>query len=205
MTAFRDVRLLLLALLLLIMYTLPWLDGGSRALALGAYDLAEWTSLHPAVRGQSPPLLTTLLLRLPLACVAVWVAWWPAPARLWGRLVQGLIALLLTAALLPPLDFFTNSADVNYRQQFMLAVLTLAAVLPGLSLRLARARWGIAALALLLAAASAAAGTTQAASLFDALGLAPRVSAAVPAFASLCLLLSWAATGWRKNKQGSPL
>ena len=59
--------------LLLIAYALPWMMTPTIAgLTNGAYDLAEWTSIHPAVRAD-PLLLTPLLLRLPLVGIA-WLA-----------------------------------------------------------------------------------------------------------------------------------
>ncbi|MCU0513679.1 MAG: hypothetical protein MUE40_14060 [Anaerolineae bacterium] len=50
----------------LLAYLLPWVVNPGAALTPGAYDLAEWVSLTPMARGQSPVLLTPLLLRLPL-------------------------------------------------------------------------------------------------------------------------------------------
>ena len=54
-------RFLLLAL---IAYSLPWVVGPGAALTLNAYDLAEWTSLHPAVRTAALPFALTFGLRL---------------------------------------------------------------------------------------------------------------------------------------------
>ena len=46
-------------------------DKSWQWLKFGAYDLAEWTSLHPSVRSGNPALLTALLLRVPLACLGL--------------------------------------------------------------------------------------------------------------------------------------
>lgn len=109
---------------LLIAYALPWLVNPAAGLTLGAYDLAEWVSLHAGARATTPPLLPVLLLRLPLVLLAFMVASKPA-LHFWLRL---LFVLLASAALLPPLEFFASDmADPNYRQQVVLAAVTLLA------------------------------------------------------------------------------
>ncbi len=117
---------------------LPWVEHPAGALAPNALDLAEWASLHPAVRGGSPPLLLTFLLRLPLALVGVGIAY----AARWGWLPGLVIALTL----LPPLEFFRGaSSDPNFRQGFALAAMAGALVLFSLpARRLAeRVRWAL--------------------------------------------------------------
>lgn len=107
----------------LIAYALPWAQHTTTPLSLGAFDLAEWTSLHPAVRGGSPQLLPTLLLRLPLVLIAL-----AAAASPLSRSLRLLVVLVLAMALLPPFEFFMSDlADPNYRQQFVLAVVTVIA------------------------------------------------------------------------------
>lgn len=154
--------------LMLIGYSLPWLQGPGVSLSPNAYDLAEWSSLHPAARAESPALLTALLLRLPLACIALMLAF-SAPPDTPGRLMFGLGALLLAAALLPPLEFVRAPDDLNYRQQFMLAVVALIGSLVGLSGVLRR--WGrvIAVLALVTGAAASAVGLARGYALFTEL------------------------------------
>lgn len=154
--------------LMLIGYSLPWLQGPGVSLSPNAYDLAEWSSLHPAARAESPALLTALLLRLPLACIALMLAF-SAPPDTQGRLIFGLGALLLAAALLPPLEFVRAPDDLNYRQQFMLAVVALIGSLVGLSGVLRR--WGrvIAVLALVTGAAASAVGLARGYALFTEL------------------------------------
>lgn len=154
--------------LMLIGYSLPWLQGPGVSLSPNAYDLAEWSSLHPAARAESPALLTALLLRLPLACIALMLAF-SAPPDTPGRLMFGLGALLLAAALLPPLEFVRAPDDLNYRQQFMLAVVALIGSLVGLSGVLRR--WGrvIAVLALVIGAATSAVGLARGYALFTEL------------------------------------
>lgn len=111
----------LLVSLALIAYCLPWLLNPGVSLSYGVYDLAEWTSLHPAVRESSPPLLLTLILRLPLIYVTAIVAFSQLPV-----LPRAAFVTIIMVALLPPLEFFTQySGDPNYRQQFALSIVAL--------------------------------------------------------------------------------
>lgn len=107
----------------LIGYFLPWLITPTGGLQMGAYDLAEWSSLIPSVRQSAPFLWSVLALRVPLAIIGVIFSIITAK----NRRTWAIAILLLTAiALLPPLEFFTiYRDDVNYRQQFIIAVCTL--------------------------------------------------------------------------------
>ncbi len=106
-------------------YLLPWVITPTQSLSMGAYDLAEWTSLHPTVRQTLPFLWTTLALRVPLAILGMLLANYIA-SILHGK-VLGLITIFITAiALLPPLEFFTvYRDDPNYQQQFFLVLIAL--------------------------------------------------------------------------------
>lgn len=108
-------------------YVLPWLMGSGAALSFHAYDLAEWTTLMPASYAEMPPLLTAFLLRLPLLCMGVTSAVFSLSQRGWARAVFVGIWLALAAASLPPFEFLSYSDNPNYRQQAVLAALTLAA------------------------------------------------------------------------------
>lgn len=123
-------------LLTLVAYTLPWIVGGGASLTFGAFDLAEWSSLHPATRAMSPILLTSFLLRFPLVCLA-WITAFNAPpypfksANWW---IYGLISLVLVIFSTPPLEFLTtNRDDINYLQQAGLSVLGVIGCGIGLS------------------------------------------------------------------------
>jgi len=71
----------LLAAAALIGYILPWTVNNSAALTLNAYDLAEWLSLHPLSRANTPPLMASFWLRLQLVLI-VWVSLYlPAERR----------------------------------------------------------------------------------------------------------------------------
>lgn len=103
-------------------YFAPWLVVSSGiSLSLGAYDLAEWVSLMLPNR----PLTTMLMLRLPAACLAVLVALIGGRRRwsyTWWLALAGVV--IAAVALLPPFEFLTQRDDVNYRQQFLIAIAT---------------------------------------------------------------------------------
>ncbi len=110
---------------------LPWIITKGAALSSNLYDLAEWTSLDPAVHGMTPPFLTPLLLRATSGLIAVALANRAAilRSRIAGWSLR-VLALMIGVGLLPPFDFLRNSfGDPNYRQQFGVAVITVLAVL----------------------------------------------------------------------------
>lgn len=106
-------------MVVLVAYTLPWVVSPSTALTLGAYDLAEWLSLHPVSR--TTYMLPTLLLRVPLMFLVLLVVFSDAIPR-WLRAVAMIVGC---AALLPPFEFLTQPGDQNYQQQFALVVIVL--------------------------------------------------------------------------------
>ena len=156
-------------------YVLPWVINPGVSLTLGGYDLGEWTSLHEAVRGEQPALLTSFLLRLPLALIAMLIgvaASQPHPPALspggegakrlasppnplsHGRgddkqphsltpspkgegvhrwLLPVLVILLITVALLPPLEILDYPNDPNYQQQALVAGIALVGGFIGVS------------------------------------------------------------------------
>lgn len=108
------------ALLMVLACIQPWVATSSAATSLNVYDLAEWASLHPAVHAESPTLLTSFLLRLSIAWIALAVASMNLP------LVFRLLVVFLTAfALLPPFEFLANTGSENYRQLLLVAMMTL--------------------------------------------------------------------------------
>jgi len=129
--------------LALLCYYLPWYSHATAAFTLHAYDLAEWASLHPAVRSEAPALWTSFLLRLPQVTL-LWAAALLANAAhdprlrtvLWG------VALLIALRFLPPREFLgAASADPNYRQMALLTGLGLAGVALAIPARRLSARW----------------------------------------------------------------
>lgn len=111
----------------LVAYYLPWVVHPVAALTFNAYDLAEWVSLHPEVRGASVPLIAPFLLRAVLGGLALLFCLRALrSATRWVRLAYAGAALWLAITLLPPFDFFRGAwDDPNYRQQFALAIGTL--------------------------------------------------------------------------------
>jgi hypothetical protein len=188
----HPLSLIVLALLLLVAYVLPWqvvpTIGG---LTNGAYDLAEWISIHPAVRGE-PFLLTALLLRLPLVMITWWVgasevrknagaAFMPSVhARPINFIGRAILITLIAIALLPPLEFLTSArSDPNYQQQFALACLAFVGGMAGMMLvtRNGRIIAVIGMVALIIGAAAGAWGLMRALGLTAAFGLDAQVGA----------------------------
>lgn len=128
----RISALFLLFILLLVVYTQPWIVNPGASLSPGGYDLAEWTSVHPAAGGETPPLLTALLLRLPLVCATLTFAFFMVPN--WkNRVLGGMIVALMGVALLPPFEILDDPGNWNYRQQLALAVFTIIGAAFGLT------------------------------------------------------------------------
>ncbi|WP_162910000.1 hypothetical protein [Aggregatilinea lenta] len=137
--------------LALLCYYLPWFVHQSAGFTTNAYDLAEWSSLHPATRSSNPPLLTSFLLRLPhvlLLFAAGIAANGLRDERL--RWIVRAVALLLVLRLVPPVEFFRDeSADPNYRQMLLLTVMGGGLVLVSLVVRPGRAAQGLIAASLM--------------------------------------------------------
>lgn len=165
------MRIYLVAALMLALYLLPWVVNLSASLTPNGYDLAEWTSLHPAARAQTPMLLTSLLLRLPLVCIALVVAF-GAPRRL----SSALVVLIIAAALLPP-EIIPLTDNPNSRQLGALAFGTLIIGMVGVSGVLARYRRWLASGSALIGAVASAVGVLQALELMRGFTLSAQVGA----------------------------
>lgn len=190
---------LILAALLLAAYAAPWLSGGSAALTYGGYDLAEWVSLHPEVRGGNPALWAALLLRLPLTCIALLLALIPARARAqWSDVLRTAGIILLTIAQLPPLEFFTIAqGDVNYQQQFMLALATFILGIGALFAPLGKARAILILLVALAGLACSIGGISEANRLMQSFNIAAAIG--YGAIATPALFLMAAVYGFRRR------
>ncbi len=127
---------LVFILLALTGYLLPWIVAPASSMSLNAFDLAEWTSLHPLQRSSTIPLLAALQLRLHLLILAA-IFTWVSKDILPGAIVAAVV-LLAAAAQLPPPEFVGQLSDGNFRQQFALAC--ASAILPLLMWRLDHAR-----------------------------------------------------------------
>ena len=127
----RTTSALQLAFLIaaLIGFLFPWVIAPSGPMTLNAFDLAEWISLHPSQRHTSPPLLATLLLRLQLAIGCVMFA--AVSAKTTRKRAAASVIIVIALAQMPPPEFVLDPGNLNYRQQFVLA---LASALVGLIL-----------------------------------------------------------------------
>jgi hypothetical protein len=105
-------------LLALVAYHMPWHVHPAAVFSNNAFDLAEAVSLHPTVRAESPTLLTTLLLRIPLiglALIATLTANQLDDER-WRWIWRG-IAVLIVLRLNPPIDFYPFGGGSENDQQ----------------------------------------------------------------------------------------
>lgn len=119
------------ALLGVIAYHMVWQTHKVAAFNSNAFDLAEWVSLHPTVRAESPALFTPLLLRLPLILLAGIMA--AASSVLQAEKAKWLwrgVALLVVLRLNPPTDFYPwGGGSPNDQQLGRLTALGLVVVL----------------------------------------------------------------------------
>jgi len=175
--------------LMLVLYLLPWLVNPSVSLSPNGYDLAEWASLHPAVREATPALLTSLLLRLPLACLALLIAFTTRRG-----LLPALIVLIAAAALLPPPEFVKALDDPNYRQQAALALFTLIGGAVGFSGQLPRARHWIAVGISLIGALASGIGLLQSYELMRGFNLPTQIGMGGVLLALMFVLVAGAET-----------
>lgn len=186
-------------LLILAAYLLPWVINPGVSLSPSGYDLAEWATIHPAALGENPPLLTGLLLRLPLACAAVALAFFMDPTAS-SRLLAGLMVLLMAVALLPPFEIVGDPGNWNYRQQLMLAGMTLLAGIFGLTGWFAGLRRFIGSGIAFVGAGAALLGFTRALAWMQAFDLPAYAGAG--AFLTALLLLGLLAVGLRTGQRG---
>ena len=144
---------IVLLIVALIGFLLPWVVAPSGPMTLNAFDLAEWVSLHPSQHHTFPPLQASLWLRLQLLIIC-W-SFSAVTVKTPRRLAAALCIVMLALAQLPPPEFVLDPGNLNYRQQLVLA---LASLIGGLALlRVKRARTLIAMLVALPCAGAATA------------------------------------------------
>jgi hypothetical protein len=163
------LRIYVLIALMLALYLFPWLVNPGASLTSNAYDLAEWASLHPGVRDAN--FLTSFLLRLPLACLALMVAFTGQRSPL-----RAVVVVALSAAVLRP-EFFTALGDPNYQQQAGLAAFALIGGVIGLSGVLRRWHEWIAAGIGLIGAAACIVGVANGYGLMQGFSLPTQIGA----------------------------
>jgi uncharacterized membrane protein len=205
--ASRRVWLVLAGLVLaLACYYLPWFTHSTAGFTMNGFDLAEWSSLHPAVRSTS--MLTSFLLRAPLLAVIAALALianrLPDPRARW---VLRALVVLIALRFIPPADFFRAAReDPNYRQMALFTVLSGIAIVAALTLYRVPGRWQAALLVLLLLAGTAAGwwGLARAKLLLDNFEIAVKVGPGFIGYAALAAATTvWTGLGWRNtNKKG---
>jgi hypothetical protein len=172
----RISALFILFILLLSTYSLAWIVNSGASLSLNGYDLAEWTSVHPAAGGETPPLLTAVLLRLPLVCATLTFAFFLVPNTRY-RILGGIVVALMGVALLPPFEFLDDPGNWNYRQQLALAVLTIIGGACGLTGWLGELRHILGSATALVGVAACLIGLSRAYSLMQGFNLHAQVGA----------------------------
>ena len=129
----------------LMMFIAPWVYNAELSLTFGAYDLAEWASLHPLSNQTTPVMLVSLLLRLQLVLVTWLVALFAPKLRFswqwWGWFIG--VGILLIAQL-PPLEYLVNgTGNDNQLQQLILLIVSGVGFLFGIMGWLQRVRTGL--------------------------------------------------------------
>lgn len=117
----RQMLFLIAGMIVALGFLLPAVVTVGAALMANTYDLAEWMSLHPAVRAETPTLLTAFLLRS--SAIGASLLLIAGSPKRWHAVV---VLLLSTVAMLPPLEIVRYPDDLNYRQQVLISLSILA-------------------------------------------------------------------------------
>lgn len=181
---------------------LPWVTVSGAGFNLNPVDLAEWTSLAPAIQNQSPPLFTTFLLRTFLLIATLLLAL-GAGRRRWLAVI---VVIVLAAAQFPPFEFLADSGNANYRQQMLMAALTLALGFAAVFLLPVRYRELVAVIVTIVGLVAIGVGVSSALATLGTYGLdaAPGLGAWIAAIA-LASALVVSASGIKKRRTQAPL
>lgn len=167
-------------------YLMPWIYGGAAAFTLHGYDLAEWASLNPIVQQETPALLTAWLLRsAPIYAAFLLMLGTGSKPLAW------LIALLLAVGMLPPLGFFNDLNNENYRQQLFIAGSIVVAAGGGALLHNRPASLFVGFGAALLGTLAGIFGFINAVNLYADWGLSGQIGIGVPAAAAALFGAAW--------------
>jgi len=186
-------------------YLLPWTDHSTAGFTMNGFDLAEWSSLHPAVRSSSPAMLTSFLLRAPLVALAAVLALGAQAlphARLRWLVWCGAAGLVLR--MIPPAEFFTGeTGDPNYRQLLLLSVVGFGLVAAAIPLRALPdgVRRGWVAVLWVAGTAAGAAGLSRAWTLLDNFEIDVTVGAGIIGFVGVSALAAALAL-WPSRRAG---
>lgn len=180
MTPARQAAGIILALIVaLAAYYIPWTDHPTAGFTMNGFDLAEWASLHPAVRASAPPMLASFWLRAPQVALAIGLAL--AASMLadprW-RTVGWAAALLIALRFIPPVEFILSArGDPNYRQMALLTAIGVIGVGAAPIFSRRSGRWLAAGAALLLIGGAVAGwiGLSRAGVLLDNFAIAATV------------------------------
>lgn len=190
------MRPYLFALVMFGLYLLPWVVNPAASLTPNGYELAEWTSLHPTVRGGDPPLVPSLLLRLPLVCIPLVVAFSTRPRSP----LATLLVLVVSAGLLPP-ELLQAAGNPNSSQQGGLALITLTVGMIGVSGLLPSIRHWVATGAALVGAIACAIGLAQGVDLMRSFALPAQIGLGGVALATTFALTAAASVYLLMTKQ----
>lgn len=186
-------------------YLLPWTDHITAGFTMNGFDLAEWSSLHPAVRSSSPAMLTSFLLRAPLVALAAVLALAAQTlphARLRWLVWCGAAGLVLR--MIPPAEFFIGATgDPNYRQMLLLSVVGFGLVAAAIPLRALPegVRRGLVAALWVAGAAAGGAGLSRAWTLLDNFEIDVTVGAGIIGFVGVSALAAALAL-WPSRRAG---
>jgi hypothetical protein len=104
---------------------MPFTSTDAGSLSFNLFDLAEWASLLPAERDAEISLLLPFMLRVQIVCVLMFVVYLLTMRKtLHGSAV--LLSIIVAVSQLPPIEIISNPNDPNYRQQLLIAALSLA-------------------------------------------------------------------------------
>lgn len=206
------------ALLGVIAYHMVWQTHKVAAFSSNAFDLAEWVSLHPTVRAESPALFTPLLLRLPLIFLAGVIAASSSVLQAEkGKWIWRGVALLVVLRLNPPTDFYPwGGGSPNDQQLGRLTAIGLVVLL----VIIAGGRWFWKPISIGLLTASlvtALEGYHRAQKILNSIQIYTEIGGGlvlymgVLALAGLAVFISWIVGFWANKKrtlrssQASPL
>lgn len=186
-------------------YYLPWVTHPTASFTMNGFDLAEWTSLHPASRSSSPPMLTPFLLRAPQVAVAAGLALAAGVASdpRW-RAAGWAAALIVALRIIPPAEFWQSArGDPNYRQMALLTVAGLGGVALAAFARLRGRLWLVALVIVLgIGALAGWAGLSRAGVLLDNFEIGVRTGAG-PALYTLAAVVAGLAAGLHTRRPGN--
>lgn len=123
--------IMILLVLSLGAYHLPWTVHPTAAFTVNAFDLAEFSTLHPIVQNESPALLTSQLLRMPIIFIGVMMALTATQLQAEkARWIWRAIALLVVLRLNPPVVFYPyGGGSLNDQQLGNMMLQGLVAVM----------------------------------------------------------------------------